>query len=597
MSSTESAHQHSAHAAAERPFRAGFSRATFHPAVLPHSVCVAGCLLMAQPPLATFAAFPAHLELLRARVANASACSEARTHITTDRPRRGPMLAGSSGPACEVGIARELRQVRTALDALQIDAKRSLLLPGSSSGLRARLQRCLVDESSSLVIKVLGNSMTHGSMNCRGAPPYWCSNHIENGSSSTEHLRWAAGLQKMLQRALPCHVHVPVKDSGGVGSAYYSQPSIFRKSVDAADDVVIADWSISDASGRPQMKPGSRDFEAAEELFVRELRTVRPHSPFLVHMEAYPDMGSTPMQCDDETQAAPRAVCEHYGVPLISFMRAVCSERDVSHRSREPALRHWRAACSRDGNHEAACSPVEAGGCGVCGVHPGPTTHRIYALLLAHYFLGQAAVACSVPQEELPAAPNDAGPSWLPLKQLQLFQGCSVPMANINLRMFGCGAPPWGRPIASKGWHCFEDRPGKPGWIATANASHKLAFTMPMTREGSIIVSFLRSYHGMANASVALAGLEGGAEVVLEGAWRSRTSQEEFRVIPVAELAGASAKKVSEEWFGPRRVHRASRLTVVITTLPPAVEGQEASSSPSHADGAPKFKLTSLTSC
>jgi len=475
-------------------------------------------------------------------------------------------------------ITLELHLARSTLHQMGIDAEKSLALPGSRMGesnLRARLQRCIF-KNRPLVVAAVGNSMTDGAMNCMARHPFPCARNTAD-VLATQHLRWGAGLQQILQRALPCRVDVPVRASGGAGSIFFS--TRFRDFVRADDDVVIADWSISDALSLG--RDGS-DFEAGEELFVRQLRALRPHPPSFIHMESYPSFETAPMPCANRTAPAPRAVCEYYGTPLVSFMLAVCSVGDALSHSPTPALRHWRAACTTDGS-EASCKPVKTGGCGACAVHPGPTAHHIYALLLAHYLLDQAAVACSVPHEELQAASEDADPSLLPQGRLQTFQGCTRPMMTVGPLASTCGTP-----TVSHGWSCYADRPGKPGWIALANATHKLAFRMPMSRNGSIVVGYLRSYQGMANASVALAGAK-GAEVVLDGSWTSRSSQVVFRVIPVALLAGPNVSGLKIASLGPFRLHRASIRDVVITTRPSA-----------HAQGelaTAKFKVVSVVSC
>ena len=134
---------------------------------------------------------------------------------------------------------------------MHIDAERSLALPGSRTGVRnlhARLQRCLAEEAHTLVVAAVGNSMTHGTMNCKAAPPNRCA--YINGSLATQHLRWANSLQEMLQQVLPCRVLVQVRSFGGAGSTYFSQPSHFGAFVRATDDVVIADWSVTDVRTR-----------------------------------------------------------------------------------------------------------------------------------------------------------------------------------------------------------------------------------------------------------------------------------------------------------------------------------------------------------
>ena len=231
--------------------------------------------------------------------------------------------------------------------------------------------------------------------------------------------------------------------------------------------------------------------------------------------EAYPSFHS-PMRCQPELDYTHATIARAYALPVISFMRAVCNDSATVAQSNEPTERHWRAGCSHLDSPGEACAP-----------HPGPHTHTIYASLLARYILSQAAAAgaarsassragapaasgtLSIPEGP---APQGKGPFILKASELSALQGCSEPITSMETRK-SCTLPrlsksalckrsPQSCSVSSPGWDCYEDRPGKPGWIANATTGGVLAVRVRATVSGSLVIGYLRSYEGMGNASL-----------------------------------------------------------------------------------------------
>eukprot|EP00966_Prymnesium_polylepis_P185710 4304613-Prymnesium_polylepis.1 len=136
-------------------------------------------------------------------------------------------------------------------------------------------------------------------------------------------------------------------------------------------------------------------------------------------------------------------------------------------------------------------------------------------------------------------------------------------------------------------WSCYEDRPGKPGWIANRTSGRvQQALTIPVqcTAAGFLVVGFLRSYAGMGRASVFIDG-EKSMAVTLDGHWEEGTSQTQYSVVPLTRL-------VSRSVLGSG--HRSSRHKVSLQV--PAVD-EEAAFNTAAEITLGKFKLVSLATC
>ena len=116
------------------------------------------------------------------------------------------------GACCELRNASRSVDVATAalvalssqLGERDVNASRSLAVPGRTDVLQHKLRQCF-SHNSSLRVGVLGNSMTFGNMNCMGAHPLRCS---DKAREERLPLTWPSRLESLLREALPCAVIV-----------------------------------------------------------------------------------------------------------------------------------------------------------------------------------------------------------------------------------------------------------------------------------------------------------------------------------------------------------------------------------------------------
>ena len=499
--------------------------------------------------------------------------------------------------------------------------------------------------------------MTAGRMNCLGAIPRRCL----NTHGETEK-RWSSELESLLRVALPdCNVNVHTgldSDAFARASVYgmrvitAAQQNTFMKLVDRRDDLVIEDYSVNDVRG---WVPGEyKKIAAGFETFVRNTKTLLPadethadgshaagprYGPQMVHMESFARFEpataaceyknlhracNPPPKCLDASEPVHLNVARHYNIPVVSFMLGTCAYAEAG--SSEPARRLWRASClgvDRPGND--------------CEMHPGPTTHRVYALLLAHYVVSQAIAAAAeeaaddrAAHEEAPLhaskgevqamrslpgyalrdlvipPPGEAGPTLMQDFELSYFIGCDKPRAVMDVSST-CNPKPLFhitttlKPQEVRGWRCFEDVPSKPGWISiveqesAAAATREIEFRMVLSRRGTVTAGFLRSYTAdMGKASIFLKGLPQYA-VELDGAWESLTSQADLNVIRVHRLLPRSNESSVDEVEGVK-AKEGSWHTVVVRALPPP-PGTTMSNASSGVMPRSKFKLLSLATC
>ena len=371
----------------------------------------------------------------------------------------------------------------------------------------------------------------------------------------------------------------------------------------------------------------------------------------VLHLEAFSrDAISQGFHCA-HSSASHLAVATHYAVPFLSFMQAICDGQATAERSRAP----WQQL------YPAGCGYLDMIGFD-CKVHPGPSVHRLYAQLLTSYMLDQGAAAAQQLQsirmaKNRPGSASAAAPSCgisstrvttaslatdskhgvranAPpfIAELAVLQGCPLALSSLDVSHSGCdgssaaSAPndslaSYAQPRsqvrvrAAIGWHCYEDRPGKPGWIAearvhaaglrtSANATttavlNRLEVPMLVStgKHGKVVIGYLRSYEGMSAARIrVVAPPQGGvgeaevlAEVTLDGKWDSPTSQLDRAVIAITRRhpTSAAAKGATSSHAGSA----AALLIVIVEQLPP--RAHQSLSSGSSA----KWKLLSLHSC
>lgn len=466
------------------------------------------------------------------------------------------MMDPASCSAVQSSIYAGADSLVASLAARGIEASRALAHVGDGL-LHDRLSQCVRDNKT-LTIKVLGGSMTGGSMNCGFGSGHICR--------PTPRAAWPALLRSYLSKSLNCRVMVAVHAYGG--STLSSALANFESMVAKSDDLVITDYTVN---MRRKDHGGDERDDATSEAFLRRLQSLRA-PPALVELEAWAQMsGPLSMLC-----TKPRLrLAQYYDQPMVSVMHAVCNASDTN--SSAPADQFWRSGCGQLDSEGIRSA---------CNAHPGPTTHSIYAALLAATLLRQAGeTACQSTQRWAHS------PLPLPLASASLLasiDGCPRSLARMNAieghslvvnAKLGNRRKITRPAVSKRGWSFYADRVGKPGWIANASGfqSNRLSFITPVTPNGSVLIGYLRSYENMGRARVWLGNFSERA-VVLDGMWDSRTSQTQVDVLPVAELLG--------------EVHAAT----LRRTLHIEANIQAELNDPSTG-GAGKFKVLSLTTC
>ena len=457
------------------------------------------------------------------------------------------------------------REVVDEMRALSIDKLLARANHGDTTLLRYNLGRCFEPASSSnppeLRVLVVGCSMTQGFMNC--------------GSHTTEKMctipcdamAWYRLLERRLKRGLPgCNVKMFRTTSRGGRTVTTAQRYETRvKRAAKNPHVIITDLTVCDLRGVTSSLDEVR-VRAGWETLIRRVLS-EPTAPALVQMESW--SGFSPMgPCRTNATAAHPLhlpLATHYGVPVASFMLGVCA-----HRPENALRRHWRGGCS--GNASTCGGDFGVRGLNTpgleCEPHPGPHTHRVYALILSELLLGEAkrmvvgggkkaGGASSIPALPSKPPPLDAAvtPSVMPESALSDMAGCHAhhgvgnPLATLDFAEGSCGSP-----VRQSGWRCYEDRPGKRGWISEEGSSNTavglvapsmvgepLTFSVPL---GSVklTVAYLRSYSSDMGTAKVWVDDDADNGIVLNGTWASRTSQTDISSLRMTALCGSSCR-------------------------------------------------------
>ena len=408
--------------------------------------------------------------------------------------------------------------------------------------------------------------MTQGFMNCGS------TNHGFQCMLPCDSLAWYRQLEVQLRRGLPgCQVKMSrVTSRGGrtVTTAQRYETRVRR----ANAHVIITDLTICDLRGVTSSLDEVRVTAGWESLLRRVL--AERSAPALVHVEswaAFSPMG--PCRTNATAHRLHLPLARRYGVPVTSFMLGVCAH----HPDLAPRL-HWRGGCAANASTCGGASGARALDTPgfECEPHPGPHTHRVFAMLLAELMLGAAKRAA----HELSRATGSAGVRWplprpqpldldstptvMPESIMSQLSGCrahhgvSNPLATLDFAEGGCG-----KPLRHAGWRCYEDRPGKPGWISedggrvedgrgggpgpatmlisAALPSPPLSFSVPLG-SSKLTVAYLRSYDARMGVARVWLDDDDASGFLLNGSWASRTSQTEIRSEGVRGMCGSSCK-------------------------------------------------------
>jgi hypothetical protein len=479
------------------------------------------------------------------------------------------------------------KDVVSEMSSLAISPKAARANQGNTSRLRWQLSRCLVPPAKTaksaviqrpeLRVLVLGCSMTQGFMNCGTTiAGYQCNIPCDS-------LAWSRQLERRLQSGLPgCRIKMSRTTSRGGRTVTTAQRYETRVRRSAAH-VIVTDLTVCDLRGIASSLDELRVRAGWETLLRRVLS--EEQVPALVHIESWAAFSPMGPCRNRSAHTLHLPLAERYGVPVTSFMLGTCA-----HRPEIAPRRHWRGGCS---GNASTCGGVhgvrglDAPGFD-CEPHPGPHTHKVFALLLTELILGEAkrmlhlrggrggagaggwsfaSVASNGWQAAAPPtaavlkpAPLDltSMPTMMPASALGELSGCHAhhgvgnPLATLDFAEGGCGSP-----THSAGWRCYEDRPGKRGWISEdgplvstppntaivgpSGSAPSLAFSVPLG-SAKLTVAYLRSYDARMGAARVWVDDDVSAAIVLNGSWASRTSQTDIYTERMATLCRESCQ-------------------------------------------------------
>ena len=477
---------------------------------------------------------------------------------------------------------------------------RAVVHSGDIAPLRHHLQRCTAGHPFTVV--ALGCSMTEGRMACFGKGTGAC---MDNGCPR---LRWCGKVQRWLSRLLPCRVSVACARRGSGSATYaYGFEALVARHKPA---LVLSNIAHCDTTLTP-VSDAYEKVKAASEYVIR--RTLALPAAY-VHMQPAAPLRSpdaAALCADEATQpqrAWPLELARHYALPALSFTRAACAADPLL-----GPLRHWDGGCSATA---ALCEPRNVSWPGVkCFIHPGAHTHHLYSLLFVERVLSAArdaaatsattataaaaaaaaatataaaaAEAVSVASAAKPGPEVEGLPTFYRAEEVERFGICAGGGDRHDFSA-ACEQP---ASDGDGGWRCFEDVPGRKGWVGFSNSSAPLSWSLPLrgaTGNGTVIVTYVRSYEGFGVARAWLDDDEARG-VELDGRWASRTSQPFLHVLPIRRLCGESCEAKSSTLVKYPRALRGAHLHL-LHILPPA-------SSTRRGAELLKFKLVGLYVC
>ena len=383
---------------------------------------------MAQPPLASFAAFPAHFELLRARFANAS-IAVVESPLTAGNGSCSGRLAisawahavGAMGThGCRIATSDpHLQASHTTVPCAQLDQMLSdadpctLISPSESSRtwLRTLGDELRTGARRELRVAVFGGSLSGGSLTNQSYVTRLQA-YLERGFSS-------AGLV----------VRVTVRNfaAGGTGTLFFTQ--CFEHFDAGSDDVLVSEFTLNEARGRY--------FEA----WYSRLRAL-PRT----HVLVLDLVGLVDIACPVESAASRVARSSEPALHVISARaalqphigRAPFRARDVWPAAPE-VCQQWAEA--GDDALWLACDR-EPGATNAM-VHGGDTLHDLAAMALSRHLLSQLLAQRQGSAESRPA------------------QLASRPLGRICTGRWGLGAA-----FESAGFASLDKLIGRrsPGW-------------------------------------------------------------------------------------------------------------------------------------
>mmetsp|Transcript_164616 Transcript_164616/g.528076 ORF Transcript_164616/g.528076 Transcript_164616/m.528076 type:complete len:608 (-) Transcript_164616:269-2092(-) len=305
-------------------------------------------------------------------------------------------------------------------------------------------------------------------------------------------------------------------------------------------DVVIIDTLVNDAWALEDRSPNwvSMVFEA----FIRTVRDILPSAEIFVLLAGCSGCG--------RQWSAQHRIAMHYDLPTLDMF---------SMRGMTNFWNRW-------------------GG----GVHPKWPVHAMIADTLAYVWGNSWESSCSKGH----SGPTPLGKTFWPVAELAELTTCKKPLTVYSARNVSTAKPQ----MTAGDFRLYEDRAGKPGWIASQPGSC-MKFPLTFGQDPRFAVTYLKSYLNISNVQVKLRK----ATYTLKGHWPTGDSRQ-------VSLYSTKWFKVHKSELGSRTAKFAKLKTLADFTFMSGVEPNseltvELCLSPVSDQSEQKVKVVQVVSC
>jgi len=216
------------------------------------------------------------------------------------------------------------------------------------------------------------------------------------------------------------------------------------------------------------------------------------------------------------------------------------------------------------------------------GVHPKWPVHAMIADTLAYVWGNSWESSCSKGH----SGPTPLGKTFWPVAELAELTTCKKPLTVYSARNVSTAKPQ----MTAGDFRLYEDRAGKPGWIASQPGSC-MKFPLTFGQDPRFAVTYLKSYLNISNVQVKLRK----ATYTLKGHWPTGDSRQ-------VSLYSTKWFKVHKSELGSRTAKFAKLKTLADFTFMSGVEPNseltvELCLSPVSDQSEQKVKVVQVVSC
>jgi hypothetical protein len=366
--------------------------------------------------------------------------------------------------------------------ALKPDMLRSGWVPGKLFRMGRILKK--IQNQEVIEVAVLGGSFTLG---------HGCGETTEQGEMACS---WPTRLGKRLQTIFGNSINVQnLAESGTTSAELLNRLGTITPF--HAIDLLIIDTLTNDAEVGEIATVGY-------EKLVRAIHSVFPDAQFLLVEDGCPRCLS-----DKAMLRQRRQIAQHYGIPVMDYAAMVEGYNNVGLDSNLlwpetlPEMDEqnvfvkvgpfWPKFLPHVNTTRATCCPLN---------HPPWPVHEYMADAVMHAFHEMLGDSCDGLSSDgkhsevqvLPEPLNDQ-------KELDRYSACLHPLTFYDARSHYVERDQPQPNVVSGDWKVCEDRPGRPGWIATRQGS-TIKFPVRFGTQGILAVTYLRSYEHFGTAKL-----------------------------------------------------------------------------------------------